>query len=1197
MNTCSDDLLNGRYRIEARLAKGGMGAVFRAFDTLRDEPCAVKEFSLGYLPSEDATRVREDQDATRVRDGRRAPSATREKAATQFKLEARLLAKLDHPNLPKVTDFFAVEDEYYLVMQLIEGQNLGQILELGGYRPLPQKQVMEWMEQVMDALAYCHEQGVIHRDVKPENVIVTSSGKVYLVDFGVAKLDPESRTMFGSFTSGYSPPEQYSGQGRTDERSDIYALGATMYRLLTGQHPVEAFERVIGKDMPAPQSLVSSISTEVNAAILRAMALKPAERYQCVGELCAALVDSSEAEAALLDRYDQALAARQMGDHTQAKRLLREVVEQQPSCTRNGIRAVDLLRELEQPEISPVAQKRRWGWIAPLMMAVIGVAICWTAYRIWSGVQESAQETATGQALASAMARTQATSTALAQRSLVYGPVDGRLTHKESGSVGISIASVHLRDFVAEAEFYNPYDSSEGDWDYGFGFRSTDHAQQYRLSVDSKGEWVLTLASKSDGETSFDTIANGQAPNVDLSPSGSNHLRLEVNGDIAWFYVNREQVARLNISERDRYGAIWIGTGIGAGHSIEGSKTHYQGFTIWSYATQAETTATVQAVSATNTALTQKAHKVYGPPDGQLDHSRTGSVVTHYSGVNLRNFVTEIEFWNPYDSTEGPWDYGLGFRNTGSDNEYRLYVNSDREWILTLATKKGGEKVEFDTVGKGRVENLVLADGDSNRLRLAVQDSAAILFVNDEYVVTVDVSAKDVYGDIWAGTGLSQGHEIEGRRTRYKGFAIWSLPDPRAPATAQAVAVASAHARATATGKARTSATARANRTATAQAGIQATATYLAEREPSFGPTDGVLVHKADGFVTTRSAQVNLRDFVAEASFFNPYDVSQGEWDYGFGFRDVGKNREYRLSVDSDRDWALQLHSVQDGETQTDTVAAGTAENLDLSADGSNTLRLEVVGITATLLVNGEFVSAMDVSEMDVHGDVWIATGFFAGHEIDGESMRYEGFTVWSFATRAEATATVEAVEGTIAAASRNADAVFGPADGKLDHDEDGLIEISETDMDLRDFVLKVRFFNPYATTEGDWDCGIGFRDGEPSEQDRKFYLVWVDSARNWRLSLATMQGGEADYETLASGRAEDLDITAGGSNYLQLLVNDDHAIFFINSQYTATLDVAAHNMSGGIWIGTGLSSGHEFEGQSTRYEDFTVWTLPQPVD
>jgi len=276
----SGELLIGRYRIEDKLAEGGMGAVYRAYDTLHDQPCALKEFLLGYLPSEDQTRFREDEEATRVRGERKMPPVTREIAAEQFKLEAKLLAKLDHPNLPKVTGYIEERNNYYLVMDLIEGQDLATVLERAGNRPLPEEQVMEWINQVMDALTYCHEQGVIHRDVKPANMIVTPTGKVYLVDFGVAKPDPEGKTLIGSFTSGYSSPEQI-GKGRTDARSDIYSLGATMYKLLTVREPVGAIQPMRDK--------ISSISPVVDAAVMRALAFEPGDRFQSVAEMRAAL--------------------------------------------------------------------------------------------------------------------------------------------------------------------------------------------------------------------------------------------------------------------------------------------------------------------------------------------------------------------------------------------------------------------------------------------------------------------------------------------------------------------------------------------------------------------------------------------------------------------------------------------------------------------------------------------------------------------------------------------------------------------------------------------------------------------------------------------------------------------------------------------------------------------------------------------
>jgi len=286
-------MLKGRYRVKDQLGRGGMGAVYRAIDTLYDKPCAVKEFRLGYLPTEEETRLRGDVDATRAHSDSSHPQlVTREQAIRQFRTEAMVLAKLEHPNLPKVTDFFDARDNYYLVMTLIEGSNLAAIMKEARRKPLPEATVMGWMNQMMDALSYCHEQGVIHRDVKPANIILTSEGKVYLVDFGIAKPDPESETGLSSFTSGYSPLEQYGDKGGTDTRSDIYALGATMYALLTGTEPAEAHNRVTDKDIPAPRSVVNNISPSTDAAVLRAMAIKPDDRFQSVAKMRAALDDS-----------------------------------------------------------------------------------------------------------------------------------------------------------------------------------------------------------------------------------------------------------------------------------------------------------------------------------------------------------------------------------------------------------------------------------------------------------------------------------------------------------------------------------------------------------------------------------------------------------------------------------------------------------------------------------------------------------------------------------------------------------------------------------------------------------------------------------------------------------------------------------------------------------------------------------------
>lgn len=283
------DLLKGRYRVGAKLAEGGMGAVYRAFDVLGDRPCALKQLRLVHLPTEEQTRLHEESEVTEIHGRRNVPPPTRERAIEQFQTEAKLLAKLDHANLPKVFDFFTEGSDCYLVMDLIEGRDLARVLHDAAQQPLPENEVLHWIRQVMDALTYCHTQGIIHKDIKPANVVVTPSGKVYLVDFGIAKSSVGATTVLAAFTSGYSSPEHYDEEAHTDQRSDIYALGATMWALLTGGEPTGAIQRMRGRELSPPRSLVSSISPAVDAAIMRAMALDPDERFQSVEQMRAAL--------------------------------------------------------------------------------------------------------------------------------------------------------------------------------------------------------------------------------------------------------------------------------------------------------------------------------------------------------------------------------------------------------------------------------------------------------------------------------------------------------------------------------------------------------------------------------------------------------------------------------------------------------------------------------------------------------------------------------------------------------------------------------------------------------------------------------------------------------------------------------------------------------------------------------------------
>ncbi len=281
-------VLQDRYRIVEALGGGGMGQVYLAEDTrLADKPCALKELN----PDPHATPEEQTQ------------------AAQQFRREAAILAHLDHPNLPNVYDYFEEAEHFYLVMDYIEGEALSDYLEKSP-QGLPPTKVTEWAIQLCDVLEYLHNQSppVIFRDLKPSNVMLTPEGEVKLIDFGVARLfDPgKSTDTLKMGTAGYAPPEQYAGQGQTTPQSDIYALGATLYEMLTGDDPT-AHPFVF----TPPHKLKPSIPHSLSNAIMRAISLDPAARFPDVGAMKTALEKATRPR-----RFTLPIVQRQKGTGT-----------------------------------------------------------------------------------------------------------------------------------------------------------------------------------------------------------------------------------------------------------------------------------------------------------------------------------------------------------------------------------------------------------------------------------------------------------------------------------------------------------------------------------------------------------------------------------------------------------------------------------------------------------------------------------------------------------------------------------------------------------------------------------------------------------------------------------------------------------------------------------------------------------------
>jgi serine/threonine protein kinase len=340
-------LLHNRYRIVDILGQGGMGSVYRAIDENLGVEVAVKENLF-----------------------------TTDEYARQFRLEAVILAGLRQPNLPRVTDHFVIGSQgQYLVMDYIEGEDLRQRMERTG--TISDEDAIIIGAAICDALGYLHSRKppILHRDLKPGNVKISPEGGVYLVDFGLAKIvRGAQQTTSGAraMTPGYSPPEQY-GTARTDPRSDIYSLGATLYAALTAIIPEDGLSRVMDNVGLTPtRKRNPRVSRRLAAAIEKAMEAFPDDRYQTADEFKKALL-AAGGKTQPLERY----AVTNAPDNPASGVLIRASEEVDPPTTgaRDGSRPV---------KSRPRKRQRSFGGCFLSMLFIIFIGLAAAGYFFYS---------------------------------------------------------------------------------------------------------------------------------------------------------------------------------------------------------------------------------------------------------------------------------------------------------------------------------------------------------------------------------------------------------------------------------------------------------------------------------------------------------------------------------------------------------------------------------------------------------------------------------------------------------------------------------------------------------------------------------------------------------------------------------------------------------------------------------------------
>ena len=370
-------LQGGKYKIVGHISSGGFGNTYEGVHTMMDTRVAIKEF----FPKMFCNR---DENTSHITVATQSNKELVDKLRKKFIEEAKAIFKMNHPNIVKVHDIFEENGTAYYVMDYIDGKSLASIVKQHG--ALPEVEAVSYIRQVADALKYVHSLNRLHLDIKPGNVMVDATGHAMLIDFGASKhYDMESgentSTLMGVNTKGYAPVEQ-STQSFTkfSPATDIYALGATLYKLLTGITPPDANLLMAKEETLAP--LPSCISKSTHNAVLKAMTLIRADRPQTIdvflGLLDSKITNSFDDEVTMCEETEKARQTEEKCRLTEEQKLKEDEARRAAEEEARRKAEEEQKRKAEEQKRNTAkksSSKNAWLWIVIGVIAVVGIII------------------------------------------------------------------------------------------------------------------------------------------------------------------------------------------------------------------------------------------------------------------------------------------------------------------------------------------------------------------------------------------------------------------------------------------------------------------------------------------------------------------------------------------------------------------------------------------------------------------------------------------------------------------------------------------------------------------------------------------------------------------------------------------------------------------------------------------------------